>query len=333
MAGCNKKGVEIKMKDSIDRAKEVIRIEAKAVLALEDRVDENFYRAVDTILKSKGRVIVSGIGKSGIVAKKIASTLSSTGTPSLFLHLAEGLHGDIGTVKKEDVVICVSKSGSSDEFHLVLPVFRRIGIPIIALTGDKSSLLAKFSDIIIDVSVDEEACPNDLAPTTSSTAALVMGDALAVALMHKREFSEDDFAFLHPGGTLGKRLTLKVEDIMFKGDFIPVVYENASFKEVVLEMNSKRFGCTCVLDGQDCLEGIITDGDLKRVLEKNIDFSDLKAKDIMTKNPKAAHKDTLAAKALLTMKKYNIMQLVVIDNNKIPVGMIHLHDVLKTGIS
>ena len=321
------------MKESIEKAKEVIRLEAEAIKSLEVKVDKNFAKAVDVILNSGGKVIVTGIGKSGNIARKVASTLSSTGTPSVFLHLAEGIHGDIGAAREGDVVICISKSGYSDEFQLVLPLFRRIGIPIISFTADKNSLLAKFSDIVIDVDVKEEACPNGLAPTTSSTAALVMGDALAIALMHKRQFSKDDFALLHPGGNLGKRLILRIEDVMFKGEHIPIVKEDSTFKELVLEMNSKRFGCTLVVNGKGILEGIITDGDLKRVLEKTDDFNNLKASDIMTLNPKVTKSDYLVTKALFTMKKYNIMQLVVVDDEKKPIGMVHLHDVLKTGIS
>jgi len=321
------------MIESIKHGKEVIKLEAEAIKSLEEKVDENFARAVDIILNSKGKVIVTGIGKSGIIAKKLSSTFSSTGTPSIFLHLAEGIHGDIGVVKKDDIVICISKSGNADEFQLILPIFRRIGTPIIAITADKESLLAKYSDVVLDVKVTEEACPNDLAPTTSSTAALVMGDALAVSLVHKRNFSQDDFAFLHPGGNLGKRLILKVEDIMYKGEYIPKINTEASFKEIILEMNKKRFGCTTVINGDSTLAGIITDGDLKRILEKTDNFNGLKAKDIMNINPKVCRKDYLAAKALILMKKYNIMQIIVVDNFNKPIGMIHLHDVLKAGIS
>ncbi|MDZ7261835.1 MAG: KpsF/GutQ family sugar-phosphate isomerase, partial [candidate division KSB1 bacterium] len=273
-------------KSSIEKGKEVIRIEAQAVAALEDRIGEAFQKAVDVIYGCKGRVIVSGIGKSGIIAKKIAATLTSTGTAAIFLHPAEGIHGDLGLVLKDDVVICISKSGNTDELSRLIPVFKRIGVPIITLTGNLKSSLAAKSDVVLDVSVKEEACPYDLAPTASTTAALAMGDALAVALLEKRKFSAEDFAFFHPGGSLGRKLLLKVDDVMFTGDKIPRVREQTPLKEAIMEMTSKRFGCTCVVNEAGRLVGIITDGDLRRLLEKRSDIWAIKAEEVMSRTPK-----------------------------------------------
>jgi arabinose-5-phosphate isomerase len=251
-----------------EKAKEVIRKEAKAIAHLEKKIDEQFSRAVELCLKCKGRVIVTGIGKSGIIGRKIAATLSSTGTPAFFLHPTEGTHGDVGMVRKNDVVIAISKSGETDEVYQLVPLFKRVGVPIITLTGNTKSPLAEKSDVVIDVSVDEEACPYDLVPTSSTTAALVMGDALAIALLEERNFSSEDFALLHPGGQLGRKLILKVSDIMHSGDQIPKVAEDTGIKEVILEMTSKRLGTTTVVNQKGELVGIFTDGDLRRVVER-----------------------------------------------------------------
>ena len=318
---------------SIAKAKEVIRIELESIQALLDRVGDDFQRAIDIIYESKGKVIVCGVGKSGIIGKKIAATLSSTGTPSIYLHPADSLHGDLGIVGKGDVVLCLSKSGESEEFRMFISIIRRFDVKIISFTGEKGSYLARASDIIIDVSVKEEACPFDLAPTSSTTAMLVMGDALAIALLEKRNFTREDFAFLHPGGSIGKRFFLKVSEVMYSGDEIPIVREDSSFMEVVVEINMKRFGATCVVGDDGSLRGIVTDGDLKRMLEKNRDLYSLKAKDIMSENPKTVKMDDLAAAALNKMKQHNIMQLIVTDEKNVPVGMIHLHDVLKEGLT
>jgi len=318
---------------SIKKAKEVIRLEAESVKALEHRIGENFQKAIDIIYNCKGKILVAGVGKSGIIGKKIAATLSSTGTPSVFLHPSDSIHGDLGIVSSDDVVICLSKSGESDEFRTFISVIKRMKIPIISMVGKLDSFLADNSDVVIDVSVKEEACPLDLAPTSSTTATLAMGDAIAVALLDKRNFTKEDFAFLHPGGDIGKRFFLKVKDIMYTGDFIPKVGEDAPFKEVVMEMNSKRFGGTCVLNSDGRLSGIITDGDLKRALEKNVDLYSLKASDMMARNPKIVKQEDLAVFALNKMKQFDIMQVPVVDKKMTLIGMIHLHDVLKTGLT
>jgi arabinose-5-phosphate isomerase len=316
----------------IEKAKEVIRKEAEAILNLEKKVNSEFQKAVELILKCRGRVIVTGIGKSGIIGKKIAATLTSTGTSAIFLHPVEGLHGDLGLVRRDDLVIAVTKSGETEELQQLFPLFKRLGVPIISLTGDPSSPAAEKSDIVIDVSVDEEACPNNLVPTSSTTAALVMGDALAVALLDERGFSTEDFALLHPGGYLGKRLLLKVKDIMHTGNNIPIVSENADMKEVILEMTSKRFGATTVVNDKNELVGIFTDGDLRRLVEKTEEIFKLKAREVMTRDPKTIDSEELAAKALNRMEFYNITSLIVPNGKKEPVGIIHLHDLLKAGV-
>jgi arabinose-5-phosphate isomerase len=315
-----------------EKAKEVIRKEAKAIAHLEKKIDEQFSRAVELCLKCKGRVIVTGIGKSGLIGRKIAATLSSTGTPAFFLHPTEGTHGDVGMVRKNDVVITVSKSGETDEVYQLVPLFKRVGVPIITLTGNIKSPLAEKSDVVIDVSVDEEACPYDLVPTSSTTAALVMGDALAIALLEERNFSSEDFALLHPGGQLGRKLILKVSDIMHSGDQIPKVAEDTGIKEVILEMTSKRLGTTTVVNQKGELVGIFTDGDLRRVVERTDNIFSLKAKQVMSKNPKTISADELAVKALNLMESYSITSLVITNGKKEPVGIVHLHDILKAGV-
>ena len=315
-----------------EKAKEVIRKEAKAVACLEKKIDEQFVKAVELILKCKGRVIVTGIGKSGIIGRKIAATLTSTGTPAFFLHPTEGTHGDVGMVRKNDVVIAISKSGETDEVYQLIPLFKRVGVPIITFTGNPKSPLAEKSDVVIDVSVDEEACPYDLVPTSSTTAALVMGDALAIALLEERHFSSEDFAMLHPGGQLGRKLILKVSDIMHSGDEIPKVYEETGIKEVILEMTSKRLGTTTVVNQKGELVGIFTDGDLRRLVERTDDIFSLKAKQVMTKNPKTINANELAVKALNLMESYSITSLIIANGKKEPVGIVHLHDILKAGV-
>jgi arabinose-5-phosphate isomerase len=314
------------------KAIEVIRREAEAVAHLEEKIDENFVKAVELILKSKGRVIVTGIGKSGIIGKKIAATLTSTGTASFFLHATEGIHGDLGMVQKNDVVIAVTKSGGTDEVYQLIPLFKRLGVPIITFTGNPSSPVAEKSDVVIDVSVDKEACPNNLVPTSSTTAALVMGDALAVALLDERHFSSEDFALLHPGGHLGRKLLLKVSDIMHTGDQIPVVSEETGMKEVILEMTSKRLGTTTVVNQKGELVGIFTDGDLRRLVERTDEIFSLKAKQVMSKSPKTIDGEELAAKALNLMESYSITSLIITNGKREPVGIVHLHDILKAGV-
>jgi len=321
---------------TIEQAKRVLRIEADAVAALIDRIDATFEQAVDMVLESKGRVVVTGMGKSGQIGKKIAATLASTGTPALFLHPAEGVHGDLGMVMRGDVVIALSNSGETEELARMLPSLKRLGIQIIALTGNRESTLAKNSDVVLDVGVKEEACPLGLAPTASTTAALAMGDALAVALLDKRGFRPEDFACFHPGGALGKRLLLRVRDLMHSGNDIPTVGEETLIKDAIFEISSKKMGVTAVLDDAGRLVGVISDGDLRRWMEKTEKTGEnllaKKAVEIMTKNPKTANKDSLAAEAVAIMEKNSITCLIVADAQKKPEGVIHLHDLLKAGV-
>lgn len=316
----------------IKKAKEVIRREAEAILDLEKKIDQQFVNAVELILNCKGRVIVTGIGKSGIIGKKIAATLASTGTPAMFLHPAEGIHGDLGMVRRDDLILAITKSGETDELYQLFPIFKRLGVPIITFVGNLLSPVAEKSDVVIDVSVDGEACSNNLVPTSSTTAALVMGDALALALLDERHFSPEDFALLHPGGNLGRKLLLRVSDIMHTGDSIPTVSEQANMKETILEMTSKRFGATTVVNEEKELVGIFTDGDLRRLVERTDDIFKLKAKEVMTPNPKTIDVEELAAKAINIMEFYNITCLIIPDPQRRPKGIIHLHDLLKAGV-
>jgi len=311
---------------------DVVRIEAGAVAQLEQSINKDFVKAVNIIYSAKGRVVLTGMGKSGLIARKIVATLNSTGTAAIYLHPTDALHGDLGMVRQEDVVIIISKSGSTDEISKLLPMFKRLGVKIIAMSGNRDSQLAKQSDIYLNISVKEEACPHDLAPTSSTTATLVMGDALSVALLQKRGFTAEDFALLHPGGSLGKRLSLKIDEIMTKGDGVPIVKENASIKDIILEMTSKRFGTTCVVNNDGKLTGVITDGDLRRLLEKTMDVKNLVATDIMSKNPKVIDKDYLASFALQTMESHKITSLIVANRDNKPIGIIHLHDLVNLGL-
>ncbi len=319
-----------------EQAKRVLRIEADAVAALINRIDERFEQAVQMILDCEGRVVVTGMGKSGLIGKKIAATLASTGTPALFLHPAEGIHGDLGMVTRGDTVIALSNSGETEEIARMLPSLKRLEIKIIALTGNTESTLAKSSDVVIDVGVHEEACPLGLAPTASTTATLAMGDALAVALLDQRGFKEEDFACFHPGGTLGKKLLLRVRDLMHTGDDIPVVSEETLIKDAIYEISSKKMGITAVLNAGGELVGVISDGDLRRWMEKTEKTGEnlltKKARDIMTKNPKTAVKDALAAEAVAIMEKNSITCLIVLGPQAKPEGVIHLHDLLKAGV-
>lgn len=321
---------------SIEQAKRVLKIEAEAVEKLIDRIDRSFERAVDLILRCKGRVVVTGMGKSGLIGKKIAATLASTGTPALFLHPAEGAHGDLGMVTRGDTVIALSNSGETEEITRMLPALKRLNITLISLTGNSDSTLAKNSDVVINVGVAEEACPLGLAPTASTTAALAMGDALAVALLDKRGFKEEDFACFHPGGTLGKRLLLHVEDLMHIGNDIPKVTEHTLLKDAIYEISSKKMGVTAVLDQEGVLVGVISDGDLRRWMEKTEKSGEnlllKKACDIMTKNPKVIGKNALAAEAVALMERYSITCLIVAGPDLRPEGVIHLHDLLRAGV-
>ncbi len=318
----------------VDEARRVLKIEAQSILDLSERVDEHFTEAVELLYHCKGKVVLMGMGKSGLVGRKIASTFASTGTPAFFLHPAEGVNGDFGMLTKEDVVIAISNSGETRELLDVLPLIKRYGNRLIALTGNMNSSLAKAGDIYLNIHVKEEACPLGLAPTASTTATLALGDALAVVLMIKKGFDEKDFALLHPGGTLGKRLLLKVEDLMHVGKAFPTVTEKTLMKDVIFEITSKRLGVTAVCNGEGHLMGVITDGDLRRALEKFNDLLDRQASEVMTRNPKWIEKDALAAKAVQRMEEYSITSLFVFNQSgdKVPVGIIHLHDLLKAGV-
>lgn len=320
--------------NAINIAKKVFDIESDAIKSLSDRLDADFEKALDIILKTTGKVVVTGIGKSGIICKKIASTFASTGTPAFFLHPAEGIHGDLGMLTKNDTVIAISNSGETEEMVKIIPVIKRLGIKMISMTGNKDSTLAKAGDVFIDISVKEEACPLGLAPTASTTATLAMGDAIAVALLEKRGFKQEDFAMLHPGGSLGKKLLTRVEDLMHTGEGIPLVNIKTSMKDAIMEMTVKRFGVTGIVDNNGILKGIITDGDLRRTLGKGNNILDKKACDIMSKNPKKIEKTDLAESALRKMEEHSITTLFVFEKGKTDtaIGIIHLHDLLKAGV-
>jgi len=323
----------MKMNEIIDQAKKILKIEADAVETLINRIDESFVEAIDIMNSCTGKVVVTGMGKSGIIGKKIAATLASTGTPALFLNPAEGSHGDVGMVSKSDVVLAISNSGGTEEIVRLLPTLKRLDIKIIALVGNIKSQLSNIADVVLDVSVDKEACPMGLAPTASTTAALAMGDALAITLLNKRGFTEDDFALFHPGGNLGRRLLLLVEDLMHSGNDVPLVALDTTVKEAIIEISSKRLGITAVTNIDGTLQGVITDGDLRRGLEKwGEGFFSMTTGEVMTHVPKTIKKNMLAAKALAIMEKYSITVIMVTnDENEID-GVIHLHDLLKAGI-
>lgn len=307
-----------------------IELEAQSIAGLASFINDDFEKAVQAIAAGKGRVVVSGIGKSAVIAQKIVATFNSTGTPSIFMHAADAIHGDLGMVQKEDVVIIISKSGESPEIKVLVPLIRNFGNVLIAIVGSTDSYLAKNSGIILNTSVEQEACPNNLAPTTSTTAQLVMGDALAVCLMELKGFESDDFAKFHPGGMLGKKLYLRVSDL-YADNEKPKVLAEQSLKEVIVEMTAKRLGMTAVVDGENTLLGIITDGDLRRMLEKSVAIDTIKAGDIMTTNPKTIGPDELAVDALDVLRRNEISQLAVIEHNKY-LGIIHLHDLIREGL-
>ena len=317
---------------SLDAGRRVLGIEARAVQALVQRLDGGFTQAVDLLYQCKGKVVVSGMGKSGLIGQKIAATMASTGTPSFFLHPAEGLHGDLGMLARHDVLIAISNSGETQEILQLLPFMERMGIPVVAIVGRMSSTLAKNSAVSLDVSVAEEACPMGLAPTASTTATLAMGDALAVALLEKRGFKEQDFAQFHPGGTLGRRLLVKVRDLMHKGQDVPQVEETVLASVAILEMSAKKLGMTTVVDRAGALLGVITDGDLRRFVQQGGDFSKITAGSLASRRPKLIGPDELAAKAVEMMERFSITTLVVADSAKRIVGVVHLHDLLKHGI-
>jgi len=319
----------------LEEAKRVIRVEAEALLALADSLNGEFAKAVDMIISSQGRVVVTGMGKSGIICQKIASTLSSTGTPSFFLHPAEGIHGDLGMIMKGDVVIAVSNSGETEEVIRILPVIKRIGAKLISMSGNGASTLAKVADVFLEIAIKEEACPLGLAPTASTTATLAMGDALAVALLVTRGFKAEDFALFHPGGALGKKLILRVDDLMHAGDAVPLVSEKVLMREALFVITSRGLGIVGVVDSHGSLLGVITDGDLRRALEKGSDILNATAGDLMSRNPKKIAAGDLAAKALQRMEEHSITSLFVFTDTSTdqPVGIIHLHDLLKAGLA
>lgn len=314
---------------AIETARRVLRTEADAVGALGDRLDGNFSAAVELILAATGKVVVSGMGKSGIIGQKIASTLASTGTSAFFLHPAEGVHGDLGVLMKNDILLAISNSGETEELIKIIPVVKRMGIKMIAMTGRVDSTLARHGDATLDVGVRVEACPLGLSPTASTTATLAMGDALAVALLEARGFKAEDFAALHPAGSLGKRL-MRVDEIMHSGAGVPRVGAATPVKDAILEMTARRLGLTGVFEGERLL-GVITDGDLRRALEKGADIMGMKASDIMTADPKTIPSDSLAETALRMMEEHSITSLFVMDGGN-AVGVVHMHDLLKAGV-
>jgi arabinose-5-phosphate isomerase len=311
-------------------ATRVLQNEAQAVLNLVDFLDGDFEACVAHILDSKGRVVITGVGKSALIANKIVATLNSTGTPAIFMHAADAIHGDLGMILEEDIVICISKSGNTPEIKVLVPLLKNLGSKLVALVSNTKSFLAEQADYVLNATIGEEACPNNLAPTTSTTAHLALGDALAVCLLEARGFTPEDFAKYHPGGSLGKQLYLRVGDVL-GGNEIPVVTENASLAEVILEISGKRLGATSVTDEQGNLKGIITDGDLRRMLQKSLDIQFLKASDIMTINPKSISTQEYAVRALNMMKNHNITQLVAMNGDKIA-GFVHIHELMKEGI-
>ncbi|PYN55963.1 MAG: D-arabinose 5-phosphate isomerase [Candidatus Rokuibacteriota bacterium] len=313
-------------------AERVFRLEAEAILGLIPKLDERFEHAVELLRRCAGRVIVTGMGKSGLIGRKIASTLASTGTPAYFLHPAEGVHGDLGMVSRGDVVLALSNSGETDEVLAILPPLKRLGVPIVLLTGNPTSALARQCEVVLDVSVAEEACPMNLAPTSSTTAALAAGDALALALLELRGLRPEDYAALHPRGTLGWRALFRVSDLMLTGDAMPVVSENTPLREVIAEMTRKRKGMTTVVDAAGRLAGVITDGDLRRLYLKGGSIDELTAGQVATREPKTIRADELAAKALEVMETWQITSLVILDGSNRPAGVIHMHDILRTKI-
>jgi arabinose-5-phosphate isomerase len=323
-----------KYTEILDAARRVIQIEADAVEALAARLDDRFAKAVEMILACSGRVVVSGMGKSGLICQKMAATMASTGTPTIFLHPAEGVHGDLGMLMKGDVVIAVSNSGETEEITRILPIIKRMGLPLIAMAGNHESTLARAGDVFLDISIKEEACPLQLAPTASTTVTLAMGDALAVALLLQRGFKEEDFALYHPGGALGKRLLLRVEDLMHKGDDVPTVNAGTPLKDALYEISSKKLGITGIIDEQGDLIGVFTDGDLRRHIEQGIEVLNQPICKLMGGKPKRILRTNLAAKSLQRMEQHQITSLFVFESeeDQKPIGIIHLHDLLKAGV-
>ncbi len=319
--------------DRIARAGRVLAVEASAIEGLRRKVDERFGKAVDLLKSARGKVVVTGMGKSGLIGRKIAATMASTGTPAFFLHAGDGIHGDLGMVRRGDVVVALSNSGETEEIVRLLPMFQRMGLPVIAMTGKPDSTLGRYADVVLDVGVPEEACPLGLAPTASTTAALAMGDALAVVLFEEKGFSEEDFARLHPGGALGRRLQT-VADLMHTGNEVPIVPTEMPLKDALLVISAKRLGVTGVTDGEGKLVGVITDGDVRRATQSGVDLYKAKAGEVMTLSPKRIPSTVLAAAALRMMEEHSITSLFVFDASSPakPVGIVHIHDLLKAGV-
>jgi arabinose-5-phosphate isomerase len=310
----------------------VIETEAQAVFELTQRIGPDFEKACELLLACKGRIVVTGMGKSGHIANKLAATFSSTGSPAFFMHPGEASHGDLGMITRQDTVVAISHSGYTQEIITLLPILKRLEVPLISLTGNKESLLAQTSDVHLDVSIKQEACPLGLAPTTSTTVSLVMGDALAIALLQARGFSEEDFALSHPGGSLGKRLLLHIDELFHKGEQLPLVNERSTVSEALIEVTDKKLGMTCVIDNKGYLTGVYTDGDIRRTLTRQYDINTTAIKDVMTSNCRTIKPGMLAAEALAIMQKHSITALVVVDDDNRPHAVLHLHDLLKAGV-
>lgn len=317
----------------LDTAAKVLQIEADSIMKLIGRLNPEFEKAINLLYNNKGRVIITGMGKSGIIGKKIAATFSSTGTPSFFLHPAESTHGDSGILTKEDIVIAISNSGETAELLQLLPLVKRFGLKIIALTGKPDSTLSQKSDVTLDISVDKEACPHNLAPTASTTATLALGDALAVCLLKRRDFTPEDFLMFHPSGALGKGVFWKVEDLMISGDNLPFVRPDEDFRKAIDLITEKKLGLAMVINESGKLDGILTDGDIRRTVQKHENISGLSVKDVMTKNPKTVKKDDLAATALKIMEDYSITSVVILKKDGSPEGILHIHHLLKAGVA
>lgn len=310
----------------------VIETEAQAVFELTQRIDARFEKACELLLACKGRIVVTGMGKSGHIANKLAATFSSTGSPAFFMHPGEASHGDLGMITRQDTVVAISHSGNTHEIVTLLPLLKRLEVPLITLTGNTESTLAKSADVNLDVSIKHEACPLGLAPTTSTTVSLVMGDALAIALLQARGFSAEDFALSHPGGSLGKKLLLRIDDLCHKADELPLVSEKATISEALIEVTDKKLGMTCVVDNPGYLVGVYTDGDIRRTLTRQCDINTTQLKDVMTRNCRIIQYGMLAAEALAIMQKFSITSLVVVDDSNRPQAVLHLHDLLKAGV-
>lgn len=323
----------IMQNELITTALEVFDIEADAIKELKKRIDDNFTKAIEILYSCKGKIIVTGMGKSGLIGRKISATLCSTGTPAVFLHPAESTHGDSGIITKEDVVIAISNSGETGELLNLLPLIKRFGVPIVGLTGGINSTLADKSDVVLDISVEKEACPLNKAPTASTTVTLAMGDAIAVCLLKKRGFSKEDFLMFHPSGALGKGVLYKVEELMIKNERLPIVSQNDSFESAIKFISDMKLGCTLVADNDGKLAGILTDGDIRRTILSHVKSENLKVSDVMTKNPRIIKPTEFAASALALMEKYSITSLAVVDEFNVPIGLIHIHDLLKAKVA